>query len=325
MRPDILDTEPRPEVAEKKLHVAHRSREGSDSSSRRTSPGRSRSTRRSRSSSAALNQFANAVEVYETMLQKWPMDPTAPETQNAIAETYDQLNITKRPGTPEHDATAQKALEARTKLANYIGNTPWVDANKDNPAAIQNAERLVRGGLRQAAAQHTNNGKAAPRRPPARRAIRVASSSSSRAPPPSTSSRRIGWFGLPEAGRERARRVREPLLARRRAPPVRPHPGRPPQGRAEDVSRAEQEGHRRGARRRDRRARLERGRQVPRQRGASSSSTSATSIAISPTSAPRRRARPGVEKREEVKFDCADEATRNVAPDADPGRRACRA
>ncbi len=87
-----------------------------------------------------------AVEVYETMLSKWPMDPTAPDTQNSIAETYDQLNITKRPGTPEHDAIAQKALEARTKLANYIGNTPWVDANKDNPAAIQNAERLVRGG-----------------------------------------------------------------------------------------------------------------------------------------------------------------------------------
>jgi len=103
----------------------------------------------------------NAIEVYETMLQKWPMDPTAPDTQNAIAETYDQMNITQKPGTPEHDAIAQKALEARTKLANYIGNTPWVDANKDNPAAIQNAERLVRGGLRQAAAAHTNNGKAA--------------------------------------------------------------------------------------------------------------------------------------------------------------------
>ena len=48
-----------------------------------------------------------------------------------------------RPGTPEHDAIAQKALEARTKLANYIGNTPWVDANKDNPAAIQNADRII--------------------------------------------------------------------------------------------------------------------------------------------------------------------------------------
>lgn len=159
MRPDILDTEPRPDVAEKKLHV------GIDRvKDPKIIPQDKSWTIEIYKSLAleyrSLNQFANAVEVYETMLQKWPMDPSAPETQNSIAETYDQLNITKRPGTPEHDATAEKALEARTKLANYIGNTPWVDANKDNPAAIQNAERLVRGGLRQAAAQHTNNGKA---------------------------------------------------------------------------------------------------------------------------------------------------------------------
>src|SRR6185503_5225193 len=79
--------------------------------------------------------------------------------QNEIAITYDQMSITKKPGTPEHDAVAAKALQARTALANYIGNTPWVDANKENPGAIQNAERLVKGGLRQAAATHTNLGK----------------------------------------------------------------------------------------------------------------------------------------------------------------------
>jgi tetratricopeptide (TPR) repeat protein len=159
MRPDILDTEPRPDVAEKKLHV------GIDRvKDPKVIPQDKAWTIEIYKALAleyrSLNQFANAVEVYETMNSKWPMDPSAPETQNSIAETYDQLNITKRPGTPEHDATAQKALESRTKLANYIGNTPWVDANKDNPAVIQNAERLVRGGLRQAAAQHTNNGKA---------------------------------------------------------------------------------------------------------------------------------------------------------------------
>ncbi len=159
MRPDILDTEPRPDVAERKLHVAiDRVKDP------KVIPQDKLWTIEIYKALAlefrSLNQFVNAIEVYETMSAKWPMDPTAPETQNAIAETYDQLNITKRPGTPEHDATAQKALEARTKLASYIGNTPWVDANKDNPAAIQNAERLVRGGLRQAAAQHTNNGKA---------------------------------------------------------------------------------------------------------------------------------------------------------------------
>ena len=158
-RPDILDTEPRPDVAEKKLHIAI-DRVQDPNLIPQDKPWTIEIYRSLALEYRSLNQFKNAIEVYELMLKKWPFDPTAPDTQNSIAETYDQLNITQRPGTPEHDATAQKALEARTKLANYIGNTPWVDANKDNPAAIQNAERLVRGGLRQAAAQHTNNGKA---------------------------------------------------------------------------------------------------------------------------------------------------------------------
>ena len=160
LRPDILDTEPNPDRAEKKLHIAvDRVKDATLIPQDKTWT--IEVYRALAYEFRSLNQFNNAVEVYETMLAKWPMDPTAPDTQNAVAETYDQMNIQKRPGTPEHDATAQKALEARTKLANYIGNTPWVDANKDNPTAIANAERLVRGGLRQAAAQHTNNGKAA--------------------------------------------------------------------------------------------------------------------------------------------------------------------
>lgn len=160
MRPDILDTEPNPDKAEQKLHVAI-DRVKDASLIPQDKPWTIEIYRALAYEFRSLNQFKNAVEVYETILQRWPMDPTAPDTQNAIAETYDQMNVTKRPGTPEHDATAEKALEARTKLANYIGNTPWVDANKDNPAAIQNAERLVRGGLRQAAAQHTTNARAA--------------------------------------------------------------------------------------------------------------------------------------------------------------------
>ncbi len=110
----------------------------------------------------SYGEFGNAIEIYTEALKRWPMDPTAPDTQNAMAETYDQMNLARnRLGTPEHDALAAKSLEARTALANYIGNTPWVDANKDNPEAIANAERLVKGGLKQAAGQHTNNGNAA--------------------------------------------------------------------------------------------------------------------------------------------------------------------
>ncbi len=159
-RPDILDVEPNPDRAEQKLHVAIE-RVQDPTLVPQDKPWTIQIYKALALEYRSLNQFKNAVEVYAMMLKRWPMDPTAPETQNAIAETYDQLNMQQRPGTPEHDAIAQKALEARTALANYIGETPWTQANKDNPTAIQNAERLVRGGLRQAAAQHTNNGKAA--------------------------------------------------------------------------------------------------------------------------------------------------------------------
>jgi len=159
-RPDILETEPRPEVVEKKLHVAI-DRVKDPAVIPQDKPWTIDVYKSLGEEYRSLNQYVNAVEVYDLILKKWPMHPSAPEVQAAVAETYDQMNMPKKPGTPEHDAIAAKALEARTALANYIGNTPWVDANKDNVAAIQNAERLVKGGLRQAAAEHTNNGKSA--------------------------------------------------------------------------------------------------------------------------------------------------------------------
>jgi hypothetical protein len=159
-RPDIIDTEPRADVVEKKLHIAL-DRIKDPALIPQDKPWTIDVYKALATEYRSLNQYLNAIETYELILKKWPMDPTAPDVQSAMAETYDQILLTKKPGTPEHDQYSAKALEARTALANYIGNTPWVDANKDNPAAIQNAERLVRGGLRQAAAQHTNNGKAA--------------------------------------------------------------------------------------------------------------------------------------------------------------------
>lgn len=157
-RPDIVDLEPRQDVAEKKLHVAIE-RVKDPQIIPQDKPWTIDIYKALAAEYRALTQFNNAIEVYELILKKWPMDPTAPEIQQAIADTYDQILATKRSGTPEADEIASKALKARTALANYIGNTPWVNANKDNPTAIQNAERLVRGGLRQAAAQHTNNGR----------------------------------------------------------------------------------------------------------------------------------------------------------------------
>ncbi|HEY1695584.1 MAG TPA: hypothetical protein VGG39_25630 [Polyangiaceae bacterium] len=108
----------------------------------------------------AINQYKNALAVYQMTLDKWPMDPSAPETQNAIAEVYDLLVRQTKVGDERRDYE-RKVLEARTALAKYIGETPWVDANKDNPAALQRAEELVRTGLKGAAITHTRNAQAA--------------------------------------------------------------------------------------------------------------------------------------------------------------------
>ncbi|MFS8066096.1 MAG: tetratricopeptide repeat protein, partial [Byssovorax sp.] len=107
-----------------------------------------------------LNQLRNEIEVSELILKKWPMYRDAPVIQSRIADIYDLLTSQSREGTAERTQNSAKALEARTKLAAYVGTTPWVEANKNDPEAIQAAERLVRGGLRRAAADHTNAGSA---------------------------------------------------------------------------------------------------------------------------------------------------------------------
>jgi tetratricopeptide (TPR) repeat protein len=107
-----------------------------------------------------LNQLHNTVEVDELILKKWPMHRDAPVVQNDIADIYDKLTAQSREGTAERKENAAKALDARTKLSAYVGATRWVDANKNDPEAIQTAERLVHGGLRRAAADHTNAGSA---------------------------------------------------------------------------------------------------------------------------------------------------------------------
>ena len=103
-----------------------------------------------------INQFNLAVAIYEELLAKFPLHPDAPLVQQEIANTYDQQLLTMNRGTAEFDAMLIKALDARTNLANYVGRTPWVAANKNNPLARRRAEELVRAGVRNAAVAHTN-------------------------------------------------------------------------------------------------------------------------------------------------------------------------
>ena len=109
----------------------------------------------------AIPQYGSALLVYNEIQKRWPMDPSAPDTQNGIAETYDLFARSQLTDSPERKLYETEALKARTKLSDYVGDKPWVDANKDNPKALQRAEQLVRQGLKDAANQHTYNAKEA--------------------------------------------------------------------------------------------------------------------------------------------------------------------
>jgi len=103
-----------------------------------------------------ITQNRNAIATLELTLRKFPMDRDAPVMQNKVAELYDQLGRLAPDGSAARAEYAQKALSARTGLASYVGATPWTNANRDDPEALQQAEELVKGGLRRAAADHTN-------------------------------------------------------------------------------------------------------------------------------------------------------------------------
>jgi tetratricopeptide (TPR) repeat protein len=158
-RPDILDTAKSPAEAETKLHV------GIDRvQDARIVPQDKKWTIQVYGALAleyrAINQYHNALAVYQLMLDKWPMDPSAPDSQAAMADLYSLLAKQTKVGDERQQYEA-KVLDARTALAKYVGDTPWVDANKDNPAALQHAEDLVRTGLKGAAITHTLNGQKA--------------------------------------------------------------------------------------------------------------------------------------------------------------------
>jgi hypothetical protein len=103
-----------------------------------------------------INQFNLAISIYQDLIAKFPMHPDAPLVQQEIANTFDQQLLTMNRGTAQFDDILVKALDARTNLANYVGRTPWVAANRNNPLARRRAEELVRAGVRNAAVAHTN-------------------------------------------------------------------------------------------------------------------------------------------------------------------------
>jgi hypothetical protein len=158
-RPDILDTAKSPAEAEAKLRIAI-DRVQDPRLVPQDKPWTIEIYKALAIEFRTINQYKNALATYQLMLDKWPMDPSAPDSQNAIAEVYDLLARQTKAG-PERSDYERKVLEARTSLSKYIGDAPWVDANKDNPVALQRAEELVRTGLKGAAITHTRNGQSA--------------------------------------------------------------------------------------------------------------------------------------------------------------------
>ena len=155
LRSDVLDLEPNPAIAEQKMRVAIERVQDP-----KLIPQDRKWTvdiyKALADEYREVNQWRNAIEISELILKKWPMHRDAPVIQNQVAEIHDELMRLARDGSEEREYHAARALEARTRLAAYVGNTPWVEANRDDPEAIQTAERLVKTGLRRAAADHTN-------------------------------------------------------------------------------------------------------------------------------------------------------------------------
>jgi len=155
-RSDVLDTETDPLVAEKKMTIAIDRVQDP-----KLIPQDQKWTVEIYKSLAQefieITQNRNAVAMLELTLRKFPLNRDAPVMQNKVAELYDELSRLAPDGSAAKAEYGAKALEARTRLAAYVGaNTPWVEANKDDPEALQTAEQLVRGGLKKAAADHTN-------------------------------------------------------------------------------------------------------------------------------------------------------------------------
>lgn len=152
MRDDILDTEPLPAVIERTLHVAvERVRDASLIPQDR--PWSIEVHRALGRELVRLTQLSNAIEVYTTMLGRWPLHPTAPDTHLALIEVLTQRRLFFRRASREHREVLRSLREARERVVTLFG-APWIAANRGDPAALRGAE-AARADLRAAALQNT--------------------------------------------------------------------------------------------------------------------------------------------------------------------------
>ena len=107
-----------------------------------------------------ITQHRNAIATLELTLDKFPLDRDAPAVQNKVAELYEKLARLAPEGSAAKEEYTRRALSPLFELKNYVGNTEWTRANKDNPEALNDAAVVARNGLRRSAAIATNAGRA---------------------------------------------------------------------------------------------------------------------------------------------------------------------
>ncbi len=158
-RNDVLDTELDPVVAEEKMAIAI-SRVQDPSLIPQDKPWTVEIYKALGQEFVDITQNRNAIAVYELALSRFPMDRDAPMLQDKVASLYDQLGRLAPDGSRVREEYDMKALVSRTRLARYVGSTAWTEANRDDPEALLQAEKLAKQGLQRAAADHTNRARA---------------------------------------------------------------------------------------------------------------------------------------------------------------------
>ncbi len=85
-------------------------------------------------------KYADAINVYKTLLAKWPYYTDAPKVQDRIVHAY------------EKDRNLAAAAVAREALGrNYTKGSDWYNHNRDNPDALAAAQELAEDALLTAA------------------------------------------------------------------------------------------------------------------------------------------------------------------------------
>lgn len=90
-----------------------------------------------------LARYADAIEVYELALERWPLALEAPRVVDRIAQSH------------ERNREFEAAINARARLGNYGPDSEWTRANEgEHPEAVREAAQLARNALYDDAVRH---------------------------------------------------------------------------------------------------------------------------------------------------------------------------